>query len=386
MRNKEKIIRVTTVASSLLILLRGQLRFMSDHYEIVGVSANKKQLLDVETQEGIRTNEIPLTRQITPFKDLVCTFKLYQFLRKEKPFIVHTHTPKAGTVGLLAAFLARVPHRLHTIAGLPLMVHSGPKRIILNLVEKFTYAMATKIYPNSKGLETFVIKNGFAKKEKLKVIAHGSSNGIDIDVFNPSLISPAQKDSIKVELGILSSDRVLIYVGRLVNDKGIHELIEAFDQVSKKNKNVKLLLVGDYERDLDPILRKTERIMQNHDQIIMTGFKKDVRPYFAIAEALLFPSYREGFPNVVMQAGAMGIPTIASNINGCNEIIIPNENGMLIPPKNVEALIKAIERLLSHNNFEPKVCRELICSRYDKKLVWTELLREYQQLENNNNH
>lgn len=141
---------------------------------------------------------------------------------------------------------------------------------------------------------------------------------------------------MREKLKISNGDFVFIFVGRIVADKGINELIVAFDSISKANKNVKLLLVGDFEDELDHVFPETKAIINSNKNCIAVGYQYDVRPYFAIANCLVFPSYREGFPNVVMQAGAMSLPAIVSNINGCNEIIINNKNGIIIPPKTIK--------------------------------------------------
>src|SRR5690554_4338580 len=168
---KPKLIRITTVPQSLYSLLKGQLKFMSKSgFDVIGVSSPGEELKQVEVQEGIPTYAVPMTRTIAPFKDLVSLYKLYKIIRKEKPQIVHTHTPKAGTLGMLAAKLAGVPHRLHTIAGLPLLVTKGNKRKLLDFVEKKTYGWATKVYPNSKGLYEIILKNKYTTVDKLKVI------------------------------------------------------------------------------------------------------------------------------------------------------------------------------------------------------------------------
>ncbi len=374
----KKIIRVTTVASSLKVLLKGQLSYMNQFYEVIGISSNKKVLDEVTLQEGIKTIEINMTRKITPLKDLKAVWQLYRLFKKEKPDIVHTHTPKAGTLGLLAAFFAGVPHRLHTIAGLPLMEAKGKKRVLLNLVEKITYACATKIYPNSKGLDNFVRKEGFTKAEKLHVIGDGSSNGINIEHFNPTLFTKEQNEALRSSLNIPTSERVLVYLGRIVNDKGIHELIDAFVNISKEFENVTLLIGGDYERDLDPISPKTEKILNTHPKIKLLGWLKDVRPYLAISEAMIFPSYREGFPNVVMQAGAMGIPVIATDINGCNEIIVDGVNGYIVPPKDSYQLEEKTRIYLNRDlPFSSEICRKMIVDRYDQKRIWKLLHEEY---------
>ena len=228
---------MTTVPISLGGLLQGQSRFMNQYYEVLGVSSNADELQKVGAQEDIRTVAIDMTRKITPIKDLKALFKLYWLLRKEKPFIVHSHTPKAGTLGMFAAWLARVPHRLHTIAGLPLVEAAGAKRTLLNLVEKITYACATKVYPNSIGLQKIVLEHKFTSLDKLKVIGEGSSNGIDVGYFDPSQYSIEEKQNLRQQLKLTQEDFVFIYVGRLVGDKGLNELIDNLKIIITNKEN-----------------------------------------------------------------------------------------------------------------------------------------------------
>lgn len=358
---------------------------MSKYFDMVAISSAGGSGLNLDKYgiaEGVKTIPIEMTRKITPYKDIVAVYKLYKEFRKEKPDIVHTHTPKAGTLGMLAAKLAGVPFRMHTIAGLPLLEATGKKRILLNLVEKATYACATKIYPNSNGLQQIIIDNKFTTKEKLKVIANGSSNGIDVSHFNPDNYDDAFRKNLKNELGIPQNDFVFLFVGRLVTDKGINELITAFKELCELNiKDIKLLLVGTYEEELDPLDKDTINTIKTNPNIIFTGWVYDVRPYYAVANVLTFPSYREGFPNVVMQAGAMGLASIVTNINGCNEIIIENVNGSIIPVKNKEILrSKMIEFSKNKLLFNKDKCRELIVTRYSRQYVWQALLDEYNEL------
>ena len=235
---KKKLIRITTVPSALGTLLKGQLRFMSDHYEVTGISSTGNGLLNqVGEKEGIKVVPVEMTRKITPLKDLKATWKLYKTFKRIKPFIVHTHTPKAGTLGMLAAYLAGVPHRLHTIAGLPLLEATGKKRWLLDTVEKLTYRFATKIYPNSFGLNQIILDNNYTSLAKLKVIGNGSSNGIDTSHFNPGLYKQTEKEELRKTLGIEQNDYVYIFVGRLVGDKGINEMIEAFKKITYESNN-----------------------------------------------------------------------------------------------------------------------------------------------------
>jgi len=380
---KSKLIRITTVSTSLKILLKGQLAFVSDHYDVIGVSSGDQNLEDVAKAEGVRVVPIEMTRTISPWKDLWSVWRLYQLFRNEKPLMVHTHTPKAGIVGMMAARFAGVSIRLHTVAGLPLMEAKGLKRRILNSVEKMTYKFATRVYPNSQGLYNFIVEQRFCKTEKLKVIANGSSNGIDVFYFNPNIVSEHEKQNLKRRLKIGVQDFVFIFVGRLVGDKGLNELIAAFKTISTNREDLKLLLVGGAENALDPLQRETISEMKHNSQIMSVGFQNDVRPYFAISDALVFPTYREGFPNVVMQAGAMGLPAIVTNINGCNEIIIEGKNGTIIPAKSTQALLAAMEQFEANKELKDKkmIYRKMIIDRYQQRIIWDGLLKEYKKLE-----
>ncbi|REC79909.1 glycosyltransferase family 1 protein [Chryseobacterium elymi] len=359
---------------------------MSEYFEVIGVSSPGKELEEVKSDEEIEVIAIDMSRQMTPVKDMKSLWSTYRLLKKEKPQIVHTHTPKAGIVGMLAARMAGIPHRLHTVAGLPLMEATGTKRKILEFVEKLTYASATKVYPNSQGLFDYILEHNYTDKYKLKVIGNGSSNGIDTSYFSPDQVTEAQKTLLKKELNIEDAHFVFVFVGRLVGDKGINELVKAFSYINKKENSQsqsKLLLVGPLEQELDPLHPDTLREIENNPDIISVGFQKDVRPYFAISDVLAFPSYREGFPNVVMQAGAMGLPSIVSDINGCNEIIIEDQNGVIVPVKNSEKLGEAMEKMKSDTDYYQKLkmnARPMIESRYEQSVIWNALLSEYKKL------
>ena len=377
-----KLFRVTTVPESLNILLRGQHKFMSKNgFEVIGISSAGNALIEVSQEEEIRVIEINMSRKITPIKDFLSVYNLYKLIKKEKPIIVHSHTPKAGAVAMMAAKIADVPIRLHTVAGLPLMEAKGIKRKLLNFVEKVTYACATKVYPNSKGLYDFIVEEELISSKKMKIIANGSSNGIDTSYFDSERISEKQREEFLTRLNIQKKDFVFIFVGRLVGDKGINELIDAFARI--KDSNVKLLLVGGLESDLDPLKSETIHEIDKNKNIISVGFQKDVRPYFAISHCLVFPSYREGFPNVVLQAGAMGLPSIVSNINGCNEIIQEGINGSIIPSKDRESLYTVMHKIISDEAWRKQLAgnaRDIIVSHYEQKLVWDALLIEYKHL------
>ncbi|GAB5400300.1 MAG: glycosyltransferase family 4 protein [Aureisphaera sp.] len=366
-------------------LLEGQLDYMKQWYDITAISADEPALKDYGKREGISTFYIELTRKITPFKDLFAVYKLYRFLKRERPEIVHTHTPKAGIVGMLGAYFAGVPNRLHTVAGLPLMEATGAKRTLLNFIEKLTYRCATKVYPNSKGLYDFILQEGFSKPNKLKIIGKGSSNGIDTAYFSRSHFSEEDIQAIRSKFEIPHDNFIYVFVGRIVKDKGINELVSAFTKLYEENKGITLLLVGPFEDDLDAVSEWTSKTIQQHNAIITTGYQTDVRPFFALSDALVFPSYREGFPNVVLQACAMGLPCIVSDINGCNEIITENDNGKIVPAKDEEALFHTMKELFSDKDlFQAlaKSSRNSIKEHFERSYIWEELSTEYKDLLN----
>ena len=384
---KPKLIRITTIPLSLEKLLEGQLNFMKNYFAVTAISSEKDRLERFGKKEGVATFHISLTRKITPLKDVIALWKLYRFLKIEKPLIIHTHTPKAGIVGMMAGYLAKVPIRMHTVAGLPLMETAGIKRKLLDVVEKFTYKFATNVYPNSYGLKKIIFENKFTKESKLKVIGAGSSNGINTQYFSKSHFSTKELDLKKIELNIPSEDFVFVFVGRIVKDKGINELVEAFVKLQNSSllaPQISLLLIGPFEDNLDPISKSTRKIISENPKIITTGYQEDVRMFYAISNILVFPSYREGFPNVVMQAGAMELPSIVTDINGCNEIIQEGQNGWIIPVKDTDAIYSAMQNCLVNNQQVIELAsnsRELITSRYEQQKVWEAILEEYQRLE-----
>jgi glycosyltransferase involved in cell wall biosynthesis len=377
------LIRVTTVSISLEKLLGGQMYFMNAQgFEVYMVSSPGDNIENLQKKESSKFLPVPMSRTISPFKDLIALIKLICIFNKLKPDIVHTHTPKAGLLGTLAAWITRVPVRLHSVAGLPLMEEYGMKRVLLNWVERLTYFCATKVYPNSNNLKQFILDSGFCKEKKVKVIGNGSSNGIDTEYFKSTPELTLAATSLKLKFNIKENDFVYIFVGRLVKDKGIEELIIAFSNLNEIYKNVKLLLVGSAEPELDPLSVGCMDVISQNPNIISVGYQSDIRAYLAMSNALVFPSYREGFPNVPMQSGCFDLPSIVTNINGCNEIIVNRFNGLIIPVKNVSALQNAMEQILVEKELYKTMAsnaRSMIVERYEQERIWKLILSEYKQ-------
>jgi glycosyltransferase involved in cell wall biosynthesis len=378
---KKKIIRIATIPVSLKVLLKGQLHFMNDYFHVVAVSSPGKELKEVEELEGVRVYSVEMSRNITPLKDIFSIIKLYFFFSKEKPYIVHTHTPKAGFVGMTAAFFARVPNRLHTVAGLPLMETVGIKRRILMQVEKFTYRLSSLILPNSLGLRNFIENNKLTSESKLRMIGSGSSNGIDLNHFRSSELTRNQASLLKEKYNM--SDRfIFLFIGRMVSHKGVNELVSAFLKVNARYPETLLLLVGEFEKDLDPLSEDTIKRL-DHQSIRYVGHQPDVRIFLEIADIFVFPSYREGFPNVVLQACAFNLPCIVTDIFGSNEIVKNNENGLVVTLKNENELVNAMALLYYDSELRirlGKSNRIRVEKEFEQKHIWNSLLALYNSL------
>lgn len=377
---KTKLIRTSTVPISLDYLLKGQLHFLNQYFEVVAVSGEDVSLRTVAEREQVRVVPLTMQRAIRPFHDLVALWRLYWLFRAERPQIVHSITPKAGLLSMLAAKMAGVPIRMHTFTGLIFPMRTGAMQKLLIKMDQLLCWAATNIYPEGSGVKNDLISFNITSKP-LKVLANGNVNGIDTHHFTPVQVSAEKQALLKHDLGIQPNDFVFIFVGRLVGDKGINELIEAFFKLP--TPNTKLLLVGPFESELDPLQPETLKVIETHPNIISVGFQSDVRPYFAVSDCLVFPSYREGFPNVVMQAGAMGLPSIVTDINGCNEIIVEGENGTIIPLKNVATLVDAMQKMIYDTSYYHHLrqnARPMIQSRYEQRVVWEALLEEYKRV------
>lgn len=382
-KTKPKLVRITTISMALEKLLTGQLRFMQENgFDVYMISSNTDKATQLSNREKSTFIPVNMTRVISPFSDLVSLYKLVRVFSKLKPDIVHSHTPKAGLLGMWAAKIAGVPVRLHTVAGLPLMETKGLKRKVLDIVERITLLGATKVFTVSFNLKTYILQHKYCKPEKLKVIGNGSTNGINSNNFllTEELLEKASE--IKKKYNILENQFVFIFIGRVVQDKGIVELIEAFSKLKKDYHFIRLMLVGPFEPETDPIPNETIVAIQNDPSIIHAGYQDDVRPFLAASQVLAFPSYREGLPNVPMQAGCLNIPSIVTNINGCNEIIENGINGLLIEPKNVNELYDAMKKMITdeslYNNCK-KNARSIIVNKYDQQHLWNLILDEYHQ-------
>jgi glycosyltransferase involved in cell wall biosynthesis len=376
-----KIIRITTVPISLKLLLSGQMKFMKEAgWEVIMVSADGKEINEIVKKEECPHVVIPFTRKITPFHDLVCLWQLYNLIKKEKPDIVHTHTPKAGLLGMLAAKMAGVKTRIHTVAGLPYMVAEKQKKSLLVNIEKLTYSWATQVWPNSPSLKKFIVEEELVGQEKLKVIGFGSSNGIDLEKFNRGILKENHLVAATMRIMPGDNDFIILAVGRLVKDKGIEELVTAFLD-SKISERSKLVLLGSFEQELNPVDEEIVRKIKDHPRIVQIEWTDHVAHYLALADVLVHPSHREGFPNVLLEAGAMQVPIICSDIIGNTDIVTNKKTGLVFPVKNKEVLKDALEFAYVKRDFMQQLADNLyaeVKEKYQRKKMHQLILKEYQ--------
>lgn len=364
-----KIIRATTVPQSLNEFCKGMLRELSEKYEVIGLSSPGKALEMVSERESVRTIAVPMERHISLTKDLKSLLKMIRVFRKEKPYAVHSMTPKAGLLCMIAGWLTRVPVRIHTFTGLVWPTSKGVRRKVLMLTDKITCACATHIIPEGEGVKNDLIAGKITNKP-LRVLGYGNVMGVDMERFSrrPEVIELANQ---------LRDDNkfTFVFVGRLVKDKGINELCKAYERIHNQYPNTRCWLVGPYEDNLDPISAESRRLIDESDNGLEAVGRKsgdELLAYYAAADCFVMPSYREGFPNTVMEAGALGLPSIVTDINGSREIIKDGINGMIVPPQNEDRLYQAMVVMITSNIDRTKMAknaRKMISDRFEQSYV-----------------
>lgn len=345
-------------------------------YEMIAVSSPGERLDAIRDIDGFRTIAVPMARHISLWHDFKSLWNMIKVFRKEKPYMIHSMTPKAGLICMMAGKLTGVPVRVHMFTGLVWPTSTGLKKKILKATDWLTCACATYILPEGQGVLND-LKNGGITKKPLKVLGYGNVMGVDMNRFNPERFADVQKP----DDGIFR----FVFVGRIVGDKGINELVEAFTHLHEKYRNTKLTLVGEYETELDPVDDVTKARIDANPAINACGPKygDDLLKEYMISDCYVMPSYREGFPNTPMEAGAMGLPNIVTDINGSREIVVNGENGIIVPPRTVQPLYDAMERMITDDGMREKMrknARTMIETRFEKGFVQDCLLEFYKEI------
>lgn len=377
---KKKKFIITTTIPLTYIFFGGQCKALSETFDVCAISSPGKHLIPFAEREGIRYRELKMEREISIFRDIIALIKWIWVMISERPYIVHANTPKASFLAMVASWLTFRPHRVYMCHGLRYQGFQGAKRRLLIFMEKISCFCATRVICVSNGVREQFANDGICSLDKSVVILNGSANGVDTDYFDPRIVD----DSIvREELGICDDDKICVFVGRMVRDKGCEILFDVFKSLHEKDNKLKLLLVGGRIDDTDAISAEAESIVSNSDYIIECGAQQDVRPYLKAADFLVLPSFREGFGQVLIEANSMGIPVIATNIIGCNNVVQEGINGYLCEPRSHNSLREKIDLMISDTKQYEKmkgICRTYCISHYDRKLVSNAYVEYYNSI------
>lgn len=348
-----------------------------EKYDLVLVSSPGEELDELRKKYGVKTIGVLMERRMSPLKDLKSLWGLIKVFHKERPYMVHSMTPKAGLLCMLAAWITRVPRRVHTFTGLVWPTETGFSRKILMATDWLTCACATHVIPEGQGVMDDLRQ---VTKKPMRVLGYGNVRGVDMEYWS-------RKNAVEEKYSQLRrADKfTFLFVGRIVRDKGINELVEAFKQLRERQKNVRLLLVGRFEDKLDPVSEETREFIDSCTDIEYLGEQRgvDLLACYAASDCFVFPSYREGFPNTVLEAGAMDLPSIVTDINGSREIIKEGENGLIVPSKNVSELLNAMGRIVENGELREQMAtnaRQMVGDRFEQGFVRKCLLDFYDEI------
>lgn len=382
-----KVLHITTVPLSLRFL-EGQIGYMQSHgIEVEVLSSPGKLLNDFGNEQAVEIHATKMPRKITPFRDLIAVWQIYRVIRRTRPTIVHAHTPKGGLLGMIASWLARTRARVYHMRGLPFVTTTGMKRRLLILTERISCTLSHRVICNSFSLQTIALEHQLCSLDKITVLANGSGNGVDAQgLFNPDNYPNARQQK-RAEFNIPTDAIVIGFVGRLVRDKGVIELFHAWQQLKQEFQNIYLMLVGPTNEE-DVIPSDVLATLQADIRVKLAGMvndKRDIPPYFAMFDMLVLPTYREGFPNVLLEASAMGLSVVSTQVSGCVDAVINGQTGTLVPAKDSQELTHAIRQYIENPTLLQEhgtAAQVYIRENFRPQDIWEALLKEYRMLLN----
>lgn len=379
------IVHMTTIPHSLYVFFEGQFRFMKEAgFNMVAISSPGEWLDAFSKRENTRVFGLAMTRKITPLKDIVTLFRLCRLLLYIKPEIVHVHTPKAGFLGIVAAWIVMIPVRIYHIHGFPFVTASGFKAKILKTTEVVACTLASEVLCVSNSLMKYAIDQKICSPKKIKTLLEGTINGVNANTkFNPEKFTENDKIKIKKSFNINFDKLVLGFVGRIVKDKGIFELYKAWELIREEFQNVDLLIVGPMDSNQDYFTSEIVKTMSKDKRVHLPGMVEDIAPVYAAIDVLVLPTYREGFGLAAIEASAMNVPVVSSNIPGCIDAVVDGITGTLVPTHDVSALYEAIRQYLRDPMLRiehGKAGRERVISSFSQDKMWAALRDEYNSL------
>jgi glycosyltransferase involved in cell wall biosynthesis len=378
-----RLVHITTVPES-LTFFTGQVGYMKARgFDVQAISSPGELLHRFAAAERIAAHAVDMPRRITPVRDLVAVSRLWRRLRRSRPHIVHAHTPKGGLLGMAGAWLARVPVRIYHIHGLPLMTATGPKRHLLKWSERVACALAHQVLCVSRSVREVVIAERLCPPDKIKVLRGGSVNGVDAaQAFNPARLPAGVALEARARHGIPADALVAGFVGRVVRDKGLAELVRAWQGLREEFPGLHLLIVGPFEPQ-DPLPAGVEAVLRGDPRIHLTGEVWDVPPLYAAMDLVVLPTYREGFGIVAIEAAALGLPVVATRIPGCVDAVQDGVTGTLVPVRDGGALADALRVYLRDPVLRRKhgaAGRERVLREFGQEALWEAVYQEYTRL------
>ena len=383
-REAPRLVLAVTHPMTARYLLRGQAEFLQRQgFDVWVVAAPGDDLAAFAEEESVPVAPVPMRRRIAPLADLVSLLRLTRLLRRLNPDLVNASTPKAGLLGTVAAWLARVPVRVYTMRGMPLETATGAKRLLLRWAERTAAGLAHRVICVSPSLRQRALDLGLTTADRSALVANGSSNGVDSERFEPSEARRRQAAELRRRLGLPDGAPVIGGVGRLTRDKGLEDLAEAFfGEVLERHPEARLLLVGDFEED-DPVAPPTREALAADPRVTITGWVGDAAPYYSVMDLLAFPSYREGFPNAPLEAAASGRPTVGYRTVGTVDAVEDGVTGALVPVGDGRALARALADTLADGQLRRRqgdAARQRARNLFHREVVWRGWAAEYRRL------
>jgi glycosyltransferase involved in cell wall biosynthesis len=375
------LLQISTKPAFLLSFFQGQIEYMKRNgFEVAAISSGGEQAVLVEQKYGIKVYPVSMQRKVSIFNDIVSLFNLFRTIKALRPTIVHVHTAKASFLGLIAAYLAGVPVRVLTLHGLRSTNSSGMKKKAIEYMEIVLCLFAHKIFLVSESSFNEIRSKNYPHLDRMIIPANGSWNGIDArETFNPKKYPRMVRTQMRLKYGIPEDAIVLCYAGRIVRDKGIIELAQAWSKLRSEFENLYLLMVGEYEKEYS-LGQEVEKTLNNDNRVIITGFVQNMPEYYLMADIVTLPTYREGFPYTPLEAAAMGLPVVATRVIGCVDAVEDNRTGILVPVKDSEALYEAIKKLLANKGLREELgknARERVLDKFAPEQIWKAILDEY---------
>jgi glycosyltransferase involved in cell wall biosynthesis len=375
------LLHVTTVPQT-LTLLHGHAEFMRGHgFELQAVSSPGPALERFSQMERVEVHAVEMMRAISPARDVGALRKLVPLMRRLRPTIVHSHTPKGGMLGMIAAGLARVPVRIYEIHGLPMLTSHGARRSMLWSAERASCSLAHRVLSVSHSMREIAVHEGLVRAPKIEVPGPGTANGVDLDRFRLSPDLAAEGQELRRRWGIPPGVPVVGFVGRLVRDKGVVELAGAWRSLRMKFPEAHCLLVGP-EEPQDPVPPAVMAQLRGDPRVHFAGLDWETPKYYAAVDVVALPTYREGFTSVPLEASALEVPTVGTDVPGCRDAIIDGVTGLLVPARNVSALEAGLARYLSDPELRRthgRAGRERVAHDFQPERIWVALADIYRQ-------